>query len=78
MSAPITGTEHYEWLVPATRAAAHAFILGARFSICRKPERYDFAREELRAGEPRRARCRQCTRILGLENHVGMVEEHGV
>jgi hypothetical protein len=74
MSPLLTGRERYEWLVPPTRAVAHAFIPGAQYSLCRKPERYGFAREELQPGEPRRARCPQCMRILARNPEMVEVE----
>lgn len=72
-------TEHYEWLVPiGSRAKAHAFVLGAKSSLCLTAARYPIGeagweREALKPGEPRRARCRPCERIIG--GNGGMVEE---
>lgn len=66
----ITGREQYEWLVPvANYGQAHAFCLGARLSMCTQQERWPLGqvgweREELKRGEPRRARCIRCTRLL--------------
>jgi hypothetical protein len=83
MSAPLTGRERYEWLVPgASKGEAHAFILGARDSICLKMARFPFnkpamQREQLAPGEPRRKRCDQCLRILGRDDNKGMVEVNG-
>lgn len=77
MSAPITGRERYEWLVPPTRAAAHAFIPGARYAICLKPERYGWEREQLQPGEPKRARCKQCLKMLRHPSNKNMKEVPG-
>lgn len=83
MSAPITGRERYEWLVSGdSRGEAHAFIPGAKYAICLKPERFPmgkpaWVRQQLQPGEPQRARCRQCTRMLARKENAGMQEvEH--
>jgi hypothetical protein len=81
MSAPITGRERYEWLVPiGSRKPAHAFILGAKSSICLSGERFGvgnlgFEHEVLQPGEPRRVRCGACMKIL--KNNRNMVEVSG-
>lgn len=78
MSTPITGREHYQWHTPIAaedRSVAHAFIPLARHSVCLKMERYDYAPELLRDGEPKRVRCDQCKRIIGRKGNENMVEE---
>jgi hypothetical protein len=76
-----TRTEHYEWLLPiGTRAQAHAFVLGAKSSICLVGKKFgvgvrNWEHEQAANGEPRRARCHRCVNIL--RSNPEMVEEQG-
>ncbi len=76
----ITGRERYSWLVPiGLRSAAHAFVPGAKHSLCLKVERFavgqqGYAREDVGANEPKRARCPQCKNILGHKDNKNMRE----
>lgn len=79
MSAPITGRERYEWLIPVgSRKPAHAFIPGGHHSICLAGERFGsgqgFEREVLQPGEPQRRRCGPCGRVLARNPEMVEVE----
>lgn len=77
----LTGRERYCWLVPVgLRSSAHAFVPGAKHSLCLKVERYAVGHmgwqlEEVMLNEPHRARCPQCSRILTRNPDMQEVNE---
>jgi hypothetical protein len=77
----LTGRERYSWLVPVgLRSSAHAFVPGARHSLCLKVERYGVGHhgwqvEDVLPNEPKRARCPQCQRIVTRNPGMGEVDE---